>query len=46
MVKVYLRKIISGEITLEQVPSLWRKKVAAELEALSEEDKAMIADAS
>ena len=32
MVKFYLRKILNEEMTLEEVPSLWRKKVEKELE--------------
>lgn len=34
MAKIYLRKIKSGEMTLEEVPELWR----AEVEALLEEE--------
>ena len=36
MVKFYLRKIVNGEITIDNVPTLWRKKVQAELDALGE----------
>jgi len=32
MVKFYLRKIKSGDITIDEVPSLWRNKVIKELE--------------
>lgn len=28
MVKIYYRKIIKGEMTLEQVPERWREAVA------------------
>lgn len=31
MATFYLRKIRYGEMTLEEVPSLWRKKVEAKL---------------
>jgi len=31
MVKLYVRKIKAGEMTLEEVPVLWRDKVEAEL---------------
>ena len=34
MIKFYLRKINNGEITIDDVPSLWRAKVQAELDAL------------
>ncbi len=27
MVKIYVRKIRAGEMSLESVPALWRKKV-------------------
>jgi len=32
MVKLYVRKIKAGEMTIEQVPMMWRDKVAAELD--------------
>ncbi len=32
MAKIYLRKINSGEMTLEDVPMLWRAEVEALLE--------------
>lgn len=32
MVKFYLRKIKAGEMTIDEVPSLWRAKVQAELD--------------
>lgn len=32
MVKFYVRKIKNNEMTLEEVPELWRAKVAAALE--------------
>ena len=31
MVKFYVKRIKNGAMTLEEVPSLWRKKVEAEL---------------
>lgn len=31
MVKLYVRKIKAGEMTLEEVPVLWRDKVETEL---------------
>lgn len=31
MVRLYVRKIKAGEMTLEEVPALWRDKVEAEL---------------
>ena len=31
MVKIYVRKIRAGKMTLEDVPDRWRAKVAAEL---------------
>lgn len=34
MVKFYVRKIKNVEMTLEEVPTLWRDKVKAELEKL------------
>lgn len=37
MVKLYVKKILAGEMTLEQVPIRWRAAVAAELEKLTEE---------
>lgn len=33
MVKIYVRKIRAGEMTLEDVPTRWRDAVAAALEA-------------
>lgn len=35
MAKIYARKIKNGEMTLEEVPKLWRKKVE---ELLSEDE--------
>lgn len=32
MVAFYVDKIKNGEITIEQVPTLWREKVQAELD--------------
>lgn len=32
MVKLYVRKIKAGEMTLEQVPARWLEEVKAELE--------------
>jgi len=32
MVNIYVRKIRSGEMTLEQVPARWRERVAEALE--------------
>ncbi len=32
MVKIYVRRIRAGEMTLEQVPLLWREAVREELE--------------
>lgn len=32
MVKLYLKKIKNNEMTIEDVPSLWREKVRQELE--------------
>ena len=32
MVKLYIMKIHRGEMTIDDVPALWRDKVAAELE--------------
>ena len=32
MVKLYLRKINEGKITIENVPLLWREKVRKEIE--------------
>lgn len=32
MIKLYLMKIHQGKMTIEEVPALWRDKVAAELE--------------
>ena len=37
MVKLYVKKIVAGELTLEQVPMRWRAAVTAELEKLIEE---------
>ena len=36
MVAFYLHKIKNGDIKIEQVPALWRKKVQAELDKLLE----------
>lgn len=32
MVKLYIMKIHRGEMTIDDVPALWRAEVAAELE--------------
>lgn len=32
MIKLYVRKIKAGEMTLEQVPTFWREEVKKELE--------------
>lgn len=32
MVKLYLKKIKNNEMTIEDVPALWRNKVEKELE--------------
>lgn len=32
MVKLYLRKINEGKITIDDVPLLWREKVRKEME--------------
>jgi hypothetical protein len=32
MVKLYLRKINEGKITIDDVPLLWREKVRKEIE--------------
>lgn len=32
MVKIYVRKIRAGEMTLEEVPARWREAVEAALE--------------
>lgn len=32
MIKLYIRKIKAGEMTLEQVPTFWREEVKKELE--------------
>lgn len=32
MVKIYVRRILAGEMTLEQVPEKWRKEVRKALE--------------
>lgn len=32
MVKIYIRKIKEGDITIEEVPFLWRSKVEEALE--------------
>lgn len=37
MVKLYVKKITQGEMTLEQVPTRWREEVKKELEKLKEE---------
>lgn len=36
MVKIYLRKIRAGEMNLEDVPALWRDKVAKALSSDTE----------
>lgn len=33
MVKLYCEKIYKGEITIEQVPKIWRAKVQAAIDA-------------
>lgn len=37
MVKIYVRRILAGEMTIEQVPSRWREAVRAALEELEDE---------
>ncbi len=37
MVKLYVKKITQGQMTLEQVPARWREEVRKELEKLKEE---------
>ena len=32
MVKLYVKKIKAGEMTIDDVPALWRNKVKIELE--------------
>lgn len=32
MVKLYVRKILAGEMTIEEVPVRWREQVREELE--------------
>lgn len=32
MVKIYVRRILAGEMTLEQVPEKWREEVRKALE--------------
>ena len=32
MVKLYIKKIKAGEMTIDDVPALWRNKVKIELE--------------
>lgn len=32
MVNIYVRHILSGEITLDDVPQVWRSKVSARLD--------------
>ena len=32
MVKLYVKKILAGEMTLEEVPMRWREAVAAAIE--------------
>lgn len=36
MVKLYVKKITQGEMTLEQVPVRWREEVRKELEKLND----------
>ena len=33
MVKIYVRKIKAGQLTIDEVPQRWREAVAAALEA-------------
>lgn len=35
MAKIYIRKILAGEMTIDMVPVLWRKQVAEMLEGMS-----------
>lgn len=37
MVKLYIKKITQGEMTLEQVPTRWREEVRKELEKIKDE---------
>ncbi len=39
MVKLYVKKITQGEMTLEQVPSRWREEVRKELEKIEVSNK-------
>nr|DAH12593.1 MAG TPA: hypothetical protein [Caudoviricetes sp.] len=39
MVKLYIKKITQGEMTLEQVPSRWREEVRKELEKIKDSNK-------
>ena len=39
MVKLYVKKILAGEMTLEDVPTRWRDAVAAELAKLNPEER-------
>ena len=32
MVKIYIRKIIEGKMTIDDVPAMWREKVREALE--------------
>ena len=36
MVKFYVRKITNGDITIDDVPHLWKKRVEEELEKLEQ----------
>lgn len=36
MVKFYIRKITNGDITIDDVPSLWKKRVEEELKKLEQ----------
>lgn len=38
MVKLYLKKIQEGAISIDDVPSTWRDKVQAELDKVAEEN--------
>lgn len=40
MVKLYLKKIADGTITIEDVPKMWRAKVEAELAKREAEEDA------
>lgn len=36
MAKIYYRRIVAGEMTLEEVPERWRKEVQALLDGIQE----------